>query len=192
MFFCSPTLGSPSPHSSCNAFTSTHQGAEGCLQQRSLTRQDAVPLSSQGNHYGEPNLSFVLTLHRGNILFSCWLAGRGLHCHWLLSGLLYGSISSVGSSIGATSLGGTLTGASSSLGAASLAGANQVFLGIVALVSPSRGLSQGAAPSRMASLEKAMYGSIAHLNSGTHSAKRCSWPGIDRLDFSAQNCRACA
>ena len=41
-------------HCGCNAFPSSHWEAEGFLWQRLLTGQDAVPLSSQGNHLGEP------------------------------------------------------------------------------------------------------------------------------------------
>ena len=122
---------------------------------------------------GSLSLSLVFTLHRGNIWLSCWLTHGGL---WVVG-------SSVGSSIGATSSVGT------SAGANSLVESSWIFSGIVAWVCPSRDLSKGAAPSRMPSLEKATYVSIAILNSSMHLAKRHGWPGIGRLDFSTQYCR---
>ena len=96
-----------------------------------------------------------------------------------------------GSSVGSSSVE-TLVGAGYSVGASSLAGAGSVFPRIVTQIWPSRDLSWGAAPSRTALSEKVTYGFTTLLNSITHLAKRCGWPGIGRLDFSTQYCKACA
>ena len=132
-------------HSGCDTFTSTHWEVEGFLWQRLLNGQDAVPLSSQGNHYGEP-LSFPCSHATQEECLTLFLA------HWqgpsslgLLSGLLCRECLLSGFIYRVTSLVGTRAGASSSMGAASSegtsAGAGWVFLGIAAPVCPSGDLS---------------------------------------------------
>ena len=91
--------------------------------------------------------------------------------------------------VGAASSVGTSAGASSLVG--SSVGTAWVFTGMVAQVCPCRDLSQSAAHSRMASSEKATYGSISSLNSSKHLAKRHGQHGISGLAFFTQCCRAC-
>ena len=88
----------------------------------------------------------------------------------------------------------TSIGASSSVGSSSmevLVEAGGALLGIVTPVRSSRDPSCDVALSRMGSLEKDMYGSIVLLSSRMHLAKRSGQPGIGRLVFSTQKCRAC-
>ena len=85
--------------------------------------------------------------------------------------------------------------AASSMGSSSVGisvKASWVFLGIVTPVQSSRYLPCRLTPSKMASLEKDMYGSIVLLSSRMHLTKRHGWPSIGGLDFSVQFCRTCA
>ena len=140
-FFHSLTWGSPFPlHSGCGAFVSTHQEPEEFVWQRLPTGWDALPPSSQGNHYGKllpfpsPHATqgeylALLLAHWwwllgwlvpqqaplwgclfGSNLFWVCLFGRNLCRGCLFSGLFCGAAPSVGTLAGGSSLVGSLAG----------------------------------------------------------------------------------
>ena len=105
------------PHFSCSAFASTHQESEGFVWQRSLTGWDAVPLSSQGNHYGQllpfpsPHAAQggIFGSYAGLLMVADGTAGS-------LAETSVGAATSVGTSVGSASPAETSVGAASSVG----------------------------------------------------------------------------
>ena len=89
------------PHSSCDAFTSTHWEAEGFLQWRLLTGQDVISLQPGKSLWGTSPFS----------LSSCHTGGISDSPADSLAGAFIAIGSSVGSSTGAVSLVGSSIGA---------------------------------------------------------------------------------